>query len=123
MRNKYQAIKTCVNGIEFDSRKEARRYQELLLLQRAGAILNLRRQVKYILIPAQYELYERYGKKGQELKPGRRLLEKECAYIADFVYEENGKEVVEDTKGIKTKDYIIKRKMMLFMHGIRIKEV
>lgn len=123
MRNKYQAIKTCVNGIEFDSRKEARRYQELLLLQRAGAILNLRRQVKYILIPAQYEFYERYGKKGQKLKPGRRLLEKECAYIADFVYEENGKEVVEDTKGIKTKDYIIKRKMMLFMHGIRIKEV
>lgn len=123
MRNKYQAIKTCVNGIEFDSRKEARRYQELLLLQRAGAILNLRRQVKYILIPAQYEFYERYGKKGQELKPGRRLLEKECAYIADFVYEENGKEIVEDTKGIKTKDYIIKRKMMLFMKGIRIKEV
>jgi hypothetical protein len=123
MRNKYQAIKTCVNGIEFDSRKEARRYQELLLLQRAGAILNLRRQVKYILIPAQYEFYERYGKKGQELKPGRRLLEKECAYIADFVYEENGKEIVEDTKGIKTKDYIIKRKLMLFMHGIRIKEV
>ena len=123
MRNKYQAIKTCVNGIEFDSRKEARRYQELLLLQRAGAILNLRRQVKYILIPAQYEFYERYGKKGQELKPGRILLEKECAYIADFVYEENGKEIVEDTKGIKTKDYIIKRKLMLFMHGIRIKEV
>ena len=123
MRNKYQAIKCTVDGIQFDSRKEARRYQELLLLQRAGAILNLRRQVKYILIPAQYEVYERYGKKGQELKPGKRLLEKECSYIADFVYCENGKEVVEDTKGIKTKDYIIKRKLMLFIHGIRIKEV
>lgn len=123
MRNKYQAIKTCVNGIEFDSRKEARRYQELLLLQRAGAILNLRRQVKYILIPAQYEFYERYGKNGKKLKDGRRLLEKECSYIADFVYEENGKEIVEDTKGVKTKDYIIKRKMMLFMYGIKIKEV
>jgi hypothetical protein len=121
--NKYKAIKTCVNGIEFDSRKEARRYQELLLLQRAGVILNLKRQVKYVLIPAQYEFYERYGKKGQELKPGQRLIEKECAYIADFVYEENGKEVVEDTKGIKTKDYIIKRKLMLYTHGIRIKEV
>lgn len=123
MRNKYQAIKCTFDGIQFDSRKEARRYQELLLLQRAGAILNLRRQVKYILIPAQYEFYERYGKNGKKLKDGRRLLEKECAYVADFVYEENGKEIVEDTKGIKTKDYIIKRKMMLFMHGIRIKEV
>ena len=122
-RNKYQAIKTYVNGIEFDSRKEARRYQELLLLERAGVILNLKRQVSYILIPAQYETYERYGKKGQRLKDGQRLLEKECSYIADFVYEENGKTIVEDTKGVKTKDYIIKRKLMLYTHGIRIKEV
>lgn len=121
--NKYRAIKTCVNGIEFDSRKEARRYQELLLLERAGVIQNLQRQEKYVLIPAQYESYERYGKKGQELKPGQRLVEKECSYLADFVYEENGKKVVEDTKGVKTKDYIIKRKLMLYIHGIRIKEV
>ena len=123
MRNKYQAIKTYVNGIEFDSRKEARRYQELLLLERAGVILNLKRQVRYILIPAQYETYERYGKKGQKLKDGQRLLEKECAYIADFVYEENGKTIVEDTKGFRTTDYKIKRKLMLYTHGIRIKEV
>lgn len=121
--NKYQSIKTCVNGIEFDSRKEARRYQELLLLERAGVIRDLKMQVKYVLIPAQYETYERYGKNGQRLKDGQRLLEKECAYIADFVYKENGKEIVEDTKGVKTKDYIIKRKLMLFTHGIRIKEV
>jgi hypothetical protein len=80
-------------------------------------------QVKYVLIPAQYETYERYGKKGQRLKDGQRVLEKECSYIADFVYEENGIEVVEDTKGIKTKDYIIKRKLMLYVHGIRVKEV
>lgn len=123
MRNKYQAIKTVVNGIEFDSRKEARRYQELLLLQRAGVIQDLKMQVKYILIPAQYETYERYGKNGQRLKDGQRLLEKECAYVADFVYTENGIEIVEDTKGVKTKDYIIKRKLMLYTHGIRIKEV
>jgi hypothetical protein len=123
MRNKYKAIKCTVNGIEFDSRKEARRFQELSLLERAGEILNLRRQVKYILIPAQYETYERYGKKGQRLKDGKRLLEKECSYIADFVYEEGGKLVVEDTKGVKTKDYIIKRKLMLYIHGIRVKEV
>lgn len=123
MRNKYQSIKTTVNGITFDSRKEARRYQELLLLQRAGVIRDLKMQVKYVLIPAQYEVYERYGKNGQRLKDGEKLIEKECAYFADFVYEENGKMVVEDTKGVKTKDYIIKRKLMLYIHGIRVKEV
>jgi hypothetical protein len=121
--NKYQAIKTIVNGIEFDSRKEARRYQELLLLQSAGVIQDLKMQVKYILIPAQYETFERYGKNGQRLKDGQRLLEKECSYIADFVYTENDKEIVEDTKGVRTKDYIIKRKLMLKEHNIRIKEV
>jgi hypothetical protein len=50
-------------------------------------------------------------------------LERECSYVADFVFQENGKMVVEDTKGVKTKDYIIKRKLMLYVHGIRIKEV
>ena len=123
MRNKYSNIKTCVNGISFDSRKEARRYQELLLLERAGAIRNLRMQVEFELIPAQYEVYERYGKKGQELTPGKRLIERACTYIADFVYDEDGKTIVEDTKGMRTKDYIIKRKLMLYVHGIRIKEV
>lgn len=123
MRNKYQAIKTTIDGIEFDSRKEARRYQELLLLQRAGAIRNLQRQVKYVLIPAQYDTYARLGKKGQRLKDGKVLLERECAYIADFVYDENGKTVVEDTKGVKTKDYTIKRKLMLYVHNIKIREV
>ena len=120
MRNKYQSIKTTVNGITFDSRKEARRYQELLLLQRAGVIRDLKMQVKYVLIPAQYEVYERYGKNGQRLKDGEKLIEKECAYFADFVYEENGNTVVEDTKGVKTKDYIIKRQLMLYIHGNRL---
>jgi hypothetical protein len=123
MKNKYSNIKTCVNGISFDSRKEARRYSELLLLQRAGAIRDLELQKKYVLIPAQYETYERYGKKGQRLQDGQRLVEKECAYLADFVYQEDGKTIVEDTKGMKTKDYIIKRKLMLYVHGIKIKEV
>lgn len=123
MKNKYYAKKTMFNGIEFDSRKEARRYSELLLLQRAGAIRDLELQKKYVLIPAQYEAYERYGKKGQRLQDGQRLVEKECAYLADFVYKEDGETIVEDTKGIKTKDYIIKRKLMLYVHGIRIKEV
>lgn len=123
MKNKYYAKKTMFNGIEFDSRKEARRYQELRLLERAGAIRDLELQKKFVLIPAQYETYERYGKKGQRLQDGQRLVEKECAYLADFVYKEDGKTIVEDTKGIKTKDYIIKRKLMLYVHGIRIKEV
>ena len=123
-RNKYYAQKCVLDGIEFDSRKEAHRYAELLLLQRAKEISCLTRQRKYVLIPAQYEYYKRYGKRGQELAPGKRLIEKECAYIADFVYtDKDGKLVVEDTKGVKTKDYIIKRKLMLFIHGIRVKEV
>lgn len=123
MTNKYNNKKCTVNGIIFDSRKEARRYQELRLLQRAGVIKSLQRQVKYVLIPAQYESFERYGKNGQELTPGKKLIERECAYVADFVYVEDGKTVIEDTKGMKTKDYIIKRKLMLHIHGIRIREV
>lgn len=123
MKSKYKAIKTTINGIEFDSRKEARRYQELLLLQRGKAISNLQLQIKFVLIPAQYEEVERYGKNGNKLKSHRRLVEKEVSYIADFVYEEDGKLIVEDTKGFKTKDYIIKRKLMLYEKGIKIREV
>lgn len=122
--NKYHNRKVITSdGIEHDSQKEARRWSELLLLQRAGKIQDLERQVKFVLIPAQYEVYERYSKKGERLKDGQKCLEKECAYIADFVYTENGKKVVEDTKGMKTKDYIIKRKLMLYIHHIRVKEV
>ena len=123
MKNKYKALKCSANGITFDSRKEMRRYQELSLLERAGHITNLQRQVKYVLIPSQYKVYERYGKNGQRLKDKKQLLERECSYIADFVYEINGNVIVEDTKGMKTKDYIIKRKLMLYIHGIRVKEV
>ena len=125
-KNKYGNAKTrALDGTVFDSRKEARRHNELLLLQRAGKITDLQRQVKYELIPAQYETYERYGKNGQRLKDGVRLLERKVEYVADFVYTiaDTGENVVEDTKGVKTKDYIIKRKLMLAVHGIRIKEV
>ena len=120
---KYGNRKTTVDGITFDSRREANRYRELKLLERAGVIQRLELQKKFVLIPAQYENFVRYGKKGQRLKDGRRCIEKECAYIADFVYTQNGEMVVEDTKGMRTKEYIIKRKMMLFMRGIKIKEV
>lgn len=122
---KYHNKKITLDGITFDSRKEANRYRELKLLEKAGKISVLRLQVKFELIPAQYEntteKYTRGNKKGQYKW---KLLERECAYIADFVYiDADGKKVVEDTKGMKTKDYIIKRKLMLHKHGIRIKEV
>lgn len=123
MRAKYRNKKITVDGITFDSRREYNRYRELKLLERAGQIQGLELQKKYVLIPAQYETYARYGKSGQRLKDGRKCIEKECAYKADFVYTENGQTVVEDTKGMRTKDYIIKRKLMLFVHGIKIKEV
>lgn len=116
--NKYNSQKCSIGNEVFDSRREARRYSELCLLEKAGQIKNLRRQVKYILIPSQREIVMKKGVPKQG-----KVIEKECAYIADFVYEENGQTVVEDTKGYKTKDYILKRKMMLYFHGIRIREV
>ena len=124
-RTKYNNKKITSDGHTFDSWKEYYRYKELDLLERAGEIDNLQTQVKYVLIPAQYEpstaVYKRGKYKGQP-KPGK-LIENECAYYADFVYEENGRTIVEDTKGFRTTEYIIKRKLMLFIHGIRIKEV
>lgn len=120
---KYRSAKTNINGINFDSKKEARRWVELCFMQQQGLIQNLERQVKFLLIPTQYETYERYGKNGQRLKDGEKLVERECAYYADFVYYENGVRIVEDTKGVKTADYIIKRKLMRWIHGIEIREV
>lgn len=117
---KYHNRKVRRDGLTFDSRKEHRRYNELLLLEQAGEIKNLRRQVKFVLIPPQREP-NIIGPRGG-VKKGK-LLERECAYIADFVYIQNGKTVVEDTKGVRTKDYVIKRKLMLYTQGIRIREV
>lgn len=124
--NKYHNIKTKTSdGIKHDSRTEARRWTELNLLLRAKEITDLQRQVKFVLIPAQYETIERYSKKGERLKDGTKLIERECAYIADFVYKDlrTGKIVVEDTKGVRTKEYIIKRKLMLYVHHIKITEI
>lgn len=118
--NKYGNIHTSRG----DSILETRRRAELELLEKAGKIKDLRTQVKFVLIPAQYETYPRYSKTGKRLKDGRRLLEKECSYYADFVYVDNdtGKTVVEDAKGYRTKTYLIKRKLMLY-NGIKIKEI
>lgn len=130
MRNKYLSKKVIRDGIVFDSVKEYKRYRDLLLLERAGAISDLKRQVPFELIPAQFEelptgeYYKRGERKGQP-KFKRVCIENSVVYNADFVYTENGKTVVEDTKSsaTKTKDYILKRKMMLYFHGIRIREV
>lgn len=126
--NKYGNKKVTKNGNTYDSRKEARRHSELLLLERAGAIQNLQTQVKFELIPAQYEtietgeFYKIGAKKGQP-KTKQICVEQSVDYYADFVYEENGKKVVEDTKGFRTEKYIIKRKLMRYIHGIKIKEI
>lgn len=105
-RSKYGAVKS--GG--YDSVKEHRRANQLKLMQRAGLISNLREQVKYVLIPTQRD-------------PQGNLLEKECSYYADFVYDKDGITVVEDTKGFRTPEYRLKRKLMLHVHGISIKEL
>lgn len=113
--NKYRNKKVTYDGIAFDSKKEARRYQELKLLEYAGTIKDLELQKEFVLIPAQYE---GEGKK-------RKCVERACKYKADFCYFDciQNKYCVEDTKGMRTKDYIIKRKLMLYVHGIRIIEI
>lgn len=128
MASKYKNKKIEVDGIVYDSKKEMQRHQHLLLKEEAGAIKDLKTQVKYILIPAQYETVTRYGKKGQRLKDGKKLLEKEIAYIADFQYfdVEQDRTIVEDVKSKITRKnplYVAKRKMMLYFHGIRIREI
>ena len=91
------------------------------LLARAGKIKDLQRQVKFVLIPTQREP-DSIGVRGG-VKKGT-VIEKECAYLADFVYvNDKGETVVEDTKGFRTTEYIIKRKLMLYIHGIRIQEI
>lgn len=104
--NKYHAQRAG----RYASRKEQRRAIQLKLLLLAGRISNLREQVPYQLIPAQRD-------------NNGKLIERPCAYIADFVYtDHDGRTVVEDTKGMRTDVYRIKRKLMLYVHGIRITE-
>lgn len=107
--SKYHSRKTSMAGIVFDSKKEAARYQELRLMERGGLIHDLEHQVAFTLIPSQKN----------ELG---RTIERPVTYVADFVYKEGSRQVVEDCKGVRTPAYIIKRKMMLYFHGIRIKE-
>lgn len=108
----------------FDSVKEYKRWLELSLLEKAGKIKNLKRQMEYPLIPAQYEtvIDEKTGKKK------RKCVERACAYIADFVYQdESGHWIVEDVKGYKKGGayalFSVKRKLLLHLYGIKVKEV
>lgn len=115
---KYRNKSIVIDGIKFDSKKEGNAYLELKQKERKGLIKNLQLQVKFELIPSQYLEVEHFGKKKT------KCVERPCTYIADFVYEDlNGNKVVIDTKGFKTKDYIIKRKLMLFLHKIQITEI
>ena len=115
MANKYNARKILADGMTFDSKKEYKRYKELAELENEGQIAELQRQVKFVLIPSQ---------KGADGK----TIERECSYIADFAYKDSeGKLQVEDVKGYKYSNaysyFVIKRKLMLKVHGIRVKEV
>ena len=122
--SKYKAKKASVDGIEFDSRKEANRYCELKLLQRAGKIQNLELQKAIELIPAQRERI--INPKNGKVKKGK-VIERAVTYVADFVYTENGRMVIEDVKGYKGGGayavFTIKRKLLLYKYGIKIKEI
>ena len=105
---KYNNTKTVVDGIKFDSKREAERYKELKLLERAGKISDLILQPRFELLP-------------KHTINGRNV--RKIEYIADFQYKENGKTVVEDAKGFKTKEYLIKKKWFEYKYWIEIKEV
>lgn len=117
---KYNARKVKTEDGSFMSKKELKRWTELKLQEEAGVIQDLRKQVKFVLIPAQREP-DTIGARGGVRKG--KLIEREAAYIADFVYQKDGKTIVEDTKGYRTKDYVLKRKLMLWVHQIKIREI
>lgn len=106
-RSKYHAKKTVVDGITFDSRKEADRYLVLKGMEEDGSIEVLRRQVRYELVPA-------FDVDGRHYRP--------VFYVADFVYVEDGKTVVEDVKGVRTDVYRLKSKLFARRYGMSIKE-
>lgn len=105
--SKYHAKKTCIDGITFDSKREADRYLVLKSMEEDGTIEDLRRQVRYELIPA-------FDVDGKHYRP--------VYYVADFVYVEDGREVVEDVKGMKTDVYRLKSKLFARRYGMSIKE-
>lgn len=121
---KYNAKKVRTEDGSFMSKKELKRWNELKLQEEAGVISDLRKQVKFVLIPAQREP-DTIGKRGGVHKG--KTIEREVSYIADFVYIKDGKQIVEDTKGLRKGNaydlFVVKRKMMLYFHGIKVQEV
>lgn len=126
-QTKYHNKKVVVDGIEFDSQKEGHRYKELCLMQRAGKINQLRLQVPFELIPNQYETVTVQLK--TKTKQVQKLVERKVEYVADFVYNdlESGETVVEDVKGYRLGGayavFQIKRKLMLQVYGIKVREI
>jgi len=122
MRSKYGNKKAQHDGIIFDSRRERNRYIILSALQRAGEISDLKMQVSFEIIPAVYEVVEKQMK--TKVKKVEKCVQRATHYIADFVYKDkDGNVVVEDSKGCRTKEYLLKKKMMRAFLGIEIKEV
>lgn len=125
-RNKYGNKKVEYMGQTFDSKKELNRYLELSMLEKGGIISNLKTQVEFILIPNQYEPVEKILKSGK-VKIEQKLIEHKLSYIADFTYlDKQGNLVVEDVKSDitrKMEKYIIKRKLMLYLHKLKISEI
>lgn len=121
---KYNNKKITVDGIEFDSKKEAKRYGELILLQNAGKIADLELQKEYVLLPAQY-----VNIRTSDGKVKKKCVERAVKYVADFVYKQDGKTVVEDVKGYRNPSsagyakFVLKRKMMFFFHNVRVIEI
>ena len=103
-RSKYGAHPVSIDGLRFDSAREATRWVQLVMLERAGVIQGLRRQVPFVLI--------------DKSAHGRAIR-----YIADFTYMQDGQEIVEDAKGYRTDVYKLKRRMMAERYGIIVKEV
>lgn len=108
-KSKYHSRKQTIDGHVFASKREAQRYSELKMLEKAGEISNLELQKRFELIPSQ--------------RIGGKVVERPCYYVCDFAYCEGGKQVIEDAKGMKTEVYKIKKKLMLYKYGIRVREV
>lgn len=121
-KSKYGNKKAKANGKVFDSKTERSRYYTLQMLEKAGEISDLRLQVPFEIIPAIYETVEVQLK--TKTKQVQKLVQRAAHYVADFVYKDkDGNMVVEDSKGFRTKEYELKKKMMRAFLGITIKEV
>lgn len=112
IKNKYKAKKAVIDGIVFDSRKEAKRYTELKKLEEMGSIRNLSLQVQFELVPS-FEI----------IIDGKKRKRRPITYVADFVYYKGNEKVIEDVKGLRTPVYKIKKKLFEYRYHETIREV